>query len=224
MNPHQPEISAPAVSAERLQAQTVVVLFAMAASFIALFPISWFLADPLFSHPFEDRYFGSPVLLVWPDHIEIRQFHHVSEVSPRPKDAGYTFNVAPERQAWVEQQVRDAPAPQPTKAGWTIHVKQLGPARQRIQLELMGDGVNGLIYEALTDKISPLQTRRTGPGGALIAGGINVLLWEAFWLLVWWTSKLLRRYRRPAVPIHNGRTSQHEPASATFAVCRIERT
>ena len=201
MNPHQPERPAPAPEPAdnegRRQAKMVVVLFAMAASFVALFPVSWFLADLQFSHPFEENpYFGSPVLLVWPDRVEIRQFHHVSEVSPRPKDAGYTFNVSPGRQAWVERQVRDAPAPQPTKAGWIIHVKQLGPARQRIQLELMGDGVKGIIYEARTDEIIPLRSRLTGPGGAFIALGFEMLMWAALWLLVWLIRLMLKNFRK----------------------------
>jgi hypothetical protein len=75
-------------------------------------------------------------------------------------------------------------------------VKQLGPQRQQIQLELLGDGILGIIYEATPDKIIPLRTRLTGPGGAFIALKFQVLLWGGFWLVVRLIYLLMKKYRR----------------------------
>jgi hypothetical protein len=146
--------------------------------FIGLFPIAVRLGDPLFSYPFRTGWqYEYPVLLVWPDHVEMRWFHAVSEVSPRPANAHYTFNVAPERQAWVENKVRTTPAPNGADAAWIIHIMQLGPSRQQIQLELMGDGITGLIYEVRGDEIVPLRSRLAGPLSSLSILIVLLLLW-----------------------------------------------
>ena len=154
------------------------------ASFIGLFPISIRLSDPAFTHSFRTGWqYQYPVLLVWPDNVEMRWFHDISEVSPVPKGAGYTFNVAPKRQAWVESKVRRTPSPN-GNASWIIHVKQLGHLKQRIQLELLGDGITGIVYEAGPEGIVPLRSTLAGPAGAFVILAINLLLWGGFWLLV----------------------------------------
>jgi hypothetical protein len=157
----------------------VVVLV---ASFIAAFPLSIRLADPFFTYPFHKDWYHA-VLLIWPDHVEARWFNDVAEVSPRPKDATYIFSVAPDRKAWVKEQVRRLPSPN-GNASWTVHVKQLSASRQEIQLELMGDGILGLIYEAQPDKIIPLRSRLGGPAGAFVILAANLLLWGAGWLVL----------------------------------------
>ncbi len=185
-----------------LRVKRIVLIVLLIASFIGLFPISIRLADPFFTHPFRTGWqFEYPVLLVWSDHVEIRWFHNLSEVSPRPKDAGYTFNVSPERQTWVEDKVRNTHAPHGGDAGWIIHIKQIGPLRQQIQLELLGDGTNGIIYEAGPDGIVPLRSRAIGPAGAFIVLAVHLLLYGGFWLLAWFISRLLarRHSRQPAV-------------------------
>ena len=170
----------------------------LAVSFVGIFPLSVRLADPLFTHPFRSDW-RHPVLLIWPDHVEMRWFYDVAEVSPRPKSATYTFNIAPERQAWVENKVRSTPSPN-GNAVWIIHVKQLGPSRQRVQLELLGDGISGIVYEARPDEVVPLRSRVTGAGGAFVILAVHALLWGGFWLLVWVVSRLFARYRRKAIP------------------------
>lgn len=89
-------------------------------SFIAAFPLSIRLADPFFTLPFHKDWYQC-VLLVWPDHVKTRSFDDLAEVSPRPKDSSYSFNVAPDREAWVEEQVRRLPSPN-GNASWAIHV------------------------------------------------------------------------------------------------------
>lgn len=125
------------------------LIVALVISFIAAFPLSIRLADPFFTFPFHMDWYQC-VLLVWPDHVKTRSFDDLAEVSPRPKDSSYSFNVAPDCEAWVEEQVRRLPPPN-GNAFWAIHVKQLGVSRQEIRLELMGDGIAGLIYEAQPD-------------------------------------------------------------------------
>jgi hypothetical protein len=169
----------------------------LVASFIGLFPISIRLADPLFTHPFRTGWqYEYPVLLVWPDRVEMRWFHNISEVSPRPKDESYTYNVAPEQQAWVEKTVRSTPVPHGVDAGWIIHVKQIGPSGQKIQFELLGDGITGMVYEAGPDEIVPLRSRLAGPEGSMIILVVHLLLWGGLWLLLWFISRLVARRRR----------------------------
>ena len=148
------------------------------ATFTGLFPISARLGDRLFTHPFRTGWqYEYPILLVWADHVEMRWFHDISEISLRPKAADYTYNVELQRQAWVEAKVRSTPAPNGADAGWIIHVKQLGPSEQQIQLELMGDGITGLIYEVRGDEVVPVRSRSVGPGGAYLILIVHLVLW-----------------------------------------------
>jgi hypothetical protein len=162
----------------------------LVTSFIVTFPLSGRFADPFFTYPFHKDWYHA-VLLIWPDHVEARLFNDVAEVSPRPKDAPYTFSVAPGREAWVNEQVRRLPSPNGS-ASWTIHVKQLGASRQEIRFESMGDGISGLIYEAQPDKIIPLHSRLAGPAGAFVILATSLVLWAASWLLVWIVSRIIR--------------------------------
>jgi hypothetical protein len=171
-----------------------VLIVAVVASFIAVFPLSARFADPFFTYPFHKDWYHA-VLLIWPDHVEARSFNDVAEVSPRSKDAPYTFNVAPDREAWVKEQVRRLPSPN-GRASWTIHVKQLGASRQEVRFELMGDGISGLIYEAQPDKIIPLRSRLGGPAGAFVILAANLASWGGVWLLLWSVSRTLRRRRQ----------------------------
>ena len=67
-------------------------------SLVGLLPVSLHLADPLFSRPFDAR--GPiPILLIFPERVEIRFVRELSEVSPRPTNAAYSFVVPPSRQA-----------------------------------------------------------------------------------------------------------------------------
>jgi hypothetical protein len=182
------------------RAKGIALVVLLVASFVGLFRVSIRLADPLFTLPFHAEW-KHPVLLVWPDHVEIRWFDHVSEVSPRPKGEDYTFNVAPDRQAWIESKVRSTTVPG-VDAGYTIHVKQLGPSRQRIQLDSLGDGISGIIYEAKPEEILPLHSRASGPAGALTILMVHLLLWGGLWLLVWLIFRVLRgRFREPPVVV-----------------------
>jgi len=169
---------------------------AIIVSFFAFIPISIRLADPLFTHPFSNYpNFNLPILLVWPDHIEIRSVHDIAEISPPRKEATYAFNVPPEREAWVKQQVRDTPSPNPLKAGWIIHIRQLGRERQRIQLELMGDGYYGIVYEARAHEIIPLGKRLAGPGSAFVSLGVQLLVWGGAWCIAWLACTQWKKYR-----------------------------
>jgi hypothetical protein len=172
-----------------------VLIVTLVASFIAMFPISAHFADPFFTYPFHKDWYHA-VLLIWPDHVEARSFNDVAEVSPRSKDAPYTFSVAPDREAWVKEQVRRLPSPNGS-ASWTIHVKQLGASRQEIRFELMGDGISGLIYEARPDEIIPLRSRLGGPAGAFVILTTNLVLWGGGWLLVWFGSRIIRKHGQP---------------------------
>jgi hypothetical protein len=71
------------------------LVVALVTSFIAVFPLSIRLADPFFTFPFHKDWYHC-VLLVWPGHVEARSFDDLAEVSPRPKDVSYTFNVSPD--------------------------------------------------------------------------------------------------------------------------------
>ena len=165
-----------------------VLIIALGATFIAAFPLSVRLADPFFTYPFHKDWHHA-VLLIWPDHVEARSFNDVADVSPRPKDAPYTFNVAPEREAWVKEQVRRRPSPN-ENASWTVHVKQLGGSRQEIRLELMGDGISGVIYDAQPDEIIPLRSRLGGPAGGFLILAANLVLWGTGWIFLWFVIRL----------------------------------
>ncbi len=123
---------------------------------------------------------GMSVLLLWPERIEIRRLSQLSQISPRPHDAPYSFLVPPDRGAWVEEQVRRYPSPT-RRASWRIDIRKLANERQRIQLELFGDGIHGVVYEATPTEIVPLYSRLSGSGFALIVMVVNFGLWGLLW-------------------------------------------
>lgn len=163
----------------------------MIAGFIGLFPVSYLLADPIFTRPY-DPGIQQGVPLVWSDHIEIRLVKNISEISPRPKNANYTFTVAPERLEWVEDQIRRLAQPR-SGWSWSMRVRNVQLGRQEIELEMTGDGVRGLVYEASANEIVPLRTKLSGPGGALIIMGIDLCVWGVSWATVWFARFMVRR-------------------------------
>ena len=174
------------------------LVVALVTSFIAVFPLSIRLADPFFTFPFHKDWYHC-VLLVWPGHVEARSFDDLAEVSPRPKDASYTFKVSPDRESWVKEQVRKLPSPN-RNSSWTIKVKQHGASRQEIRLELVGDGIAGLIYEAQPDQIIPLRSRLGGPAGAFVILAAHLLLWGSAWVVLWFVIRSKNRHKHsPAV-------------------------
>lgn len=132
------------------------------------------------------------VLLLFPDRVEIRRVDYISSVSPRIPEAAYQFLIPPGRRAWVAREVSHYPSPDPD-ASWRLRVRDLSPQRQRIQLELFGDGISGLVYEASDREIVPLYTRLTGPGFVFTVGAINLGLWSIFWIVVYIVLRVWRR-------------------------------
>lgn len=177
----------------------IAVVVAMTGSFVVLLPVSLLIVDPFFTKPYNPRW-PCGVLLVWPDHVEVRWIKNMSEVSPRPLGERYTFNVPRERQAWVESQVRSIRPPNPD-ASWAIRVKQPGPSRQQIQLEIWRDEFTGLIYEARPDEIVPLHTRHAGVGASLIIVQVNALLWGVIWPSLRLFRRFLTRPRRTSLHV-----------------------
>ena len=171
----------------------------LVASFLALLPASWRLADPFFTHPYSKQPFNDPVLLVCSNQVTIRWLGELSNDPVAAIAEGCTFNVSPEQQTSVERAVRAFTAPNLTKASWKIKVKQLGNSTQQIDLELVGDGIHGMIYEASRDRVVPLHSRGTGPLGAVFPLGINLSLWVFGWCLVWLARRLLFKLRVSAL-------------------------
>jgi hypothetical protein len=169
------------------------VLAAFVLALIGLFPLSIRVAHPLFSRPYGER-FEVPVLLVFPDHVEVRLVRSLSKVAPPPTDAQYTFAIPPARQQWVERQLQTLPPPRPGSI-WKLRVSQLGNDTQRIDLEAYRDGFSGLIYDAHQNQIVPIAYRSAGPGAAFVVISIDVALSGALALLVWGVLRLARQRR-----------------------------
>lgn len=154
-------------------------------SFLALLPLSWRVGDALFfTRPF-DRSLFDPVLVICSGRVGVLRWHELGETHNVSPGDGCTFQVAPAQQKLVERAVRQLQSPAPGKSAWILHATQLGANRQRIDLELGGDGVAGMIYEVQNDKITPLKSGLAGPLGGLFPLIINVALWLFIWLPVW---------------------------------------
>ena len=164
--------------------KNLLLFVAIVLGFIVLMPLSVRIAEvKVFTRPFNGTLY-SPVLQVCSDHVEILFWQDLAEPrGPAPRK-GCTFEIAPETQAWVEQAVRNTQSPVPQKSAWTLRVKQLTGGGQRVELELLGDGIAGMIYEVRDGKISPLQSLLTGPGGGVIFGFIDLLLNVLLWSVV----------------------------------------
>jgi hypothetical protein len=157
---------------------------------VGLFPVTVWITDPLATHAWDPR-LDTKVLLLWPDHIELRSISTLSEFSPRPLNAEYTFMVPTERMEWVKERLREAPNP---NASWMIRVKTIGPVKQEVRLESMGDGYFGMIYEATPTNILPMRTRIAGPGFAFVILWVHLTICTALFFLCRWMVKLA--YRR----------------------------
>jgi hypothetical protein len=175
--------------------RTRKLLFAalLILSFFLLLPLSDQLVDSRFTIPFNPN-LPKCVLLVWSDHIEARWVDSISEVSPRPSNADYSFLVPAGREGWVRQQLRSQPLPGDS-AGWLLKVRQIAPDRQKIQLEVMGDGYTGLIYEATRDRVVPLRSRLAGPGGVFLFLEFQLVLWGSCWFVIRITWFLMKKHR-----------------------------
>jgi hypothetical protein len=161
----------------------VALIGVIAISFFLLLPLSWRIGDRFFTHPLSQMLYD-PVLLVCSDHVEALRWHEVvKNGATEPVGEGCTFHVSTDRQEWVKQSVTQLKSH--GDSSWTLRVEQLGSNRQRIDLELLGDGVAGMIYEVRENEVIPLNSRRTGPFGAIYPLVINLLFWCALWLTVW---------------------------------------
>lgn len=167
----------------------------MAMSFFALLPLSFRIGDALFFTREFDKTLFDPVLIICSDHVEVSRLRELAYVHDLSAREGCTFQVSPSRQAWVEHAVRELQSPNPRKSAWIMHAKQLGDNCQRVDLELVGDGLVGMIYEVRDGKITPLKSRLTGPLGAIFTLAINIAFWLAIWLVVWGAR------RRPPNPV-----------------------
>jgi len=161
-----------------------VPILLFVGSLIGLLPLALRLANPFATFPWNPDT-DARILLLFPDRIELRPTHGLQEFSPRPPTAEYTFLIPRDRQEWVTEQLRSYPTPT-DRASWHLAVKSLASDNQDIQLELVGDGFYGAVYEATRDSVVPIKTRLAGPGFAFIVGGIDlagsVLLLLAFLL------------------------------------------
>jgi hypothetical protein len=137
------------------------------------------------------------VLVLWPDHIELRRASQLSGLLPRPKDAAYAFLVPQERRKWVEEQVRDYPFEHSENSAWYIDIKQVAPEKQTIEVGRWGHHRWGLIYEATPTGVIPLQTRINDPAFILglffiplaIAGAVLIGVLSAFGWFLWKRSR-----------------------------------
>lgn len=163
-------------------------------TFLGIFPLSARIADPLATHKF-DPSISARILLVWPDHIELKPIGALNDFSPRSPNAVYAFLITKEREGWVRDRLRSYPD-HARNASWILAIKELGPDRQRIQLEILGDGFLGMVYEANAERVIPLGTRLAGPGFAFIILGIQMICWGGLWAAVFALRRLLRKKNR----------------------------
>lgn len=176
----------------RTLSRTALGLFVIGA-FIGLFPLALRLANAFATSPWNPA-IDARVLLLWPDRIELQPISDLSDFSPRAPNAGYTFLVPPGRQPWVTEQLRAYPTPT-RGTSWRLRVTPLEPGKQEIDLELLGDGIYGVVYEANSERVTPLKTRLAGPGFAFIVFGTDVLGSVLLLLIV----LLFRRFVRPSI-------------------------
>jgi hypothetical protein len=166
----------------------LVLLFV--GSLIVLFPLALRLANPFATLAYNPA-IDARALLVWPDRIELQPIRDLANFSPRPVNAMYSFLVSPERQAWVKEQLGAYPTPT-RGTSWRLRVRSLEAGQQQIDLELLGDGIYGVVYVADQQKIIPLKSRLAGPGFAFIVFGLDVV----GGVLILLTVVLFRRFVR----------------------------
>ena len=168
----------------------IVLVLLVIGSLIVLFPLALRLANPFATLVYNPA-IDARILLLWPDRVELQPIRDLANFSPRPPNAAYTFLVPPERQAWVTEQLRASSTPT-RGTSWRMWIKPLEPGRQEIDLELLGDGIYGVVYEASSERIVPLRTRLAGPGFAFIVFGLDVVGSVLLLLIV----LLIRRFLR----------------------------
>jgi hypothetical protein len=169
---------------------------------VVLFPLAVRFAAPFATFPYDSKIVDGRVLLLWPDHIELQPIRALANFSPRPPNAEYSFMVPPERQSWVASQLRTYPTPT-RSASWSLRVRSLESGKQEIELELIGDGIYGVVYEADQQSVIPLKNRLAGPGFLFIVFGLDLLASVSVLLIVSLFSRLFR--------------SQNDPTSRTLA-------
>jgi hypothetical protein len=133
------------------------------------------------------------VLVLWPEHIELRQASDLSDLLPRPRNASYSFLIPEEKRRWVEEQVRDYE--DSSEVGWHIDIEQIDADRQRIEVDRIGHHRMGLIYEATPNGVLLLQTRANDPIFALLFGYLPpfCIIGTALYGFAWIIWKLTKR-------------------------------
>jgi|SRR5579863_6254412 len=157
---------------------------------VGLFPLALRVARPFATFPWNPK-IDARILLVWPNHIDLVPVNTMSTFSPRSANAGYTFLVPKERLAWVTEQLKKYPTPT-RGTSWQMRIRSIGESRQEIELELLGDGIYGIEYDASDEKVVPLKTRLAGPGFVFIVAGIDVLGSGILLLILLFIVRLLR--------------------------------
>jgi hypothetical protein len=168
----------------------IALILLCIGSLIGFFPLALRLATRFATFAYNPA-IDARILLLWPDRIELKPIRDLVTFSPRPPNAEYTFLIPPERLQWVTKQLRTYSTPTPS-ASWHMRVRSLEPGKQEIELELLGDGIYGVVYEASSEVVLPLRTKLAGPSFAFIVAGLDaagcvlllalLLLARRFWL------------------------------------------
>lgn len=150
----------------------VLLPILFAGSCTALLPIGIAIAEPMTHRPVDTAHrVPFPVVIMTAGDPRV---HSVPDVRHMPiLPAGSSYLIPPGKDEVVEDAL----------GGWVLTVDRVAPGRQHIDLYWMDDGFRGGGYEATASSVVPRYRKVTGPGFALVFGGIalamNLILWFA---------------------------------------------
>jgi len=118
-----------------------------------------------------------PILLMNGSEPEILEVHPDSIPPPPP---GSTFLVPVGKEKDVQRSLR-ARKSRNQNGGWVLRVRQLGAARQHIELYWVSDGYRGAVYEATQRTVTFKYRKMTGPGFGIVVSALAMAMTVVIW-------------------------------------------
>lgn len=165
----------------------VLLLILFGIGLYASLPLGVRIAEPMTHMPIgELPEMPFPILVMRGSTPAVVLVRELRQLQPLP--AGSSYLIETDRISTVQRELA-------RQGQWTLTVRSIGADRERIELYWTDDGYNGGVYEATPTTIVPLYRKYTGPGFALVVGGVAFAIAAFAWAAAYLVYRGIARLR-----------------------------